>query len=205
MSNIGEVEKWVDMVKGSFIGDEDIVVKWDRPNISSKIKSNIIGEAFRVGFTPDDYWSNEYARIPFVYVSDELEEVRIKVDGLSENVEGLKSEVLSCKECINRLSEELSERPIIKETRLFEIGEGIEVMQPIPIVIEETEEEVIASFPEVEVYASGLVEANAINNLKSQIKELFFDLVESKEDELGKLPKAWRRTLEKVVRKIGKA
>lgn len=205
MENISRFGKLVDIEEGLFIGDEDMVVNWASSTISKKIRSNIIDEVRRIGFSPDDYWSTAYARVPFVDVSDELEEVKVKIEGLSENMDGLRSEVLSCKECINRLSDEFSGRPIIKETQLFEIGEGVEVLQPIPIVIEETEEEVIASFPEIEAFGVGAGEAEAIRDLKEEIRKLFFELENISEDELGKLPISWKRVLLKVVKNIGNA
>jgi len=60
---------------------------------------------------------------------------------------------------------------------LYDIDEKCKVLQPIPIVIEELEEEVVASFPEIETYATGVNEAEAINNLKKSITELYRDLM----------------------------
>lgn len=201
MVQSGEVKKEVGREKRLFRGGEVGFGLWDRPDLGIKVKGTLRG--YRIGFSPEDYWPVGHMGTTFVDISDELSEVKNRVDSLSEDIGNLKNEVLSCKECVNRLSEELSERPIIKETLLLDIDEDIEVLQPIPIVIEETEEEVVASFAEVEAFATGSCEAEAINNIKFEIKNLFLDLEESTKEELGQLPKSWKRTLEKVVRKVG--
>ena len=99
--------------------------------------------------------------------------------------------------------DELREKPVTKQTELLEIDETLEVIRPIPVVIEEYDDEVIAAFPEIEAFGAGLCEAAAIMNLKDKIKETFFELEEVSDDELGKLPLSWKRVLLKVVRKIG--
>lgn len=138
---------------------------------------------------------------------DELSEVRGQVDGLISEVESVKSELKECKEGIrNILNElkELGEKPITKQTDLFEIDGGLEVVSPIPIVIEEYKDEVIAAFPEIEAFGAGLCEAEAIVGLKEKIREIFFELEEANDDELGKLPLSWKRVLMKVVKRIGR-
>lgn len=134
----------------------------------------------------------------------ELTELRTKVDDLSSSFDSLEREVLSCKECINELYSEFTERPIVKETRLFDIDEDLEVLEPIPIVIEESDDEVIASFPEVEVFAVGSGEAEAINNLKGEVSRLYYELIDTPDEQLGKVPQSWKRVLGKVVRRVGK-
>jgi len=134
---------------------------------------------------------------------EELNELKDRVDELASGLESVREELSSCKECIDRLYEEFTERPIIKETIIFDIDEDLEVITPLPIVIEESDDEVVASFPEIEVFAVGVGEAEAINNLKIQIKELYLELVATPQGQLGKIPRTWRRILEKVIRKVG--
>ena len=100
---------------------------------------------------------------------------------------------------------ELKEKPITKQTELFEIDEALEVIRPIPVVIEEYDDEVIATFPEIEAFGAGLCEAEAIINLKNEIRKIFFELEGVSDDKLGKLPLSWKRVLLKVVKKIGDA
>lgn len=134
----------------------------------------------------------------------ELTELRTKVDDLSSRFDSLEREVLSCKECINELYSEFTERPIVKETRLFDIDEDLEVLEPIPIVIEESDDEVIASFPEAEVFGVGSGESEAINNLKKEVSKLYYELIDTPDEQLGKVPQSWKRVLSKVVRRVGK-
>ena len=138
---------------------------------------------------------------------DELSEVKGQVGDLISEVGSVKSELLECKEGIRTILnelEELREKPITKQTQLVEIGEGLEVISPIPVVIEEYNDEVIASFAEIEAFGAGSCEAESIADLKKKIREIFFELEEVDDDELGKLPLSWKRVLLKVVKKIGR-
>ena len=94
-----------------------------------------------------------------------------------------------------------NEVPIIKMISLFDIDEDIHVRYPIPIILEEYTTEVIASFPEIELYASANNENEAICNLKNSIKELYIALIETRKDELGKLPLSWLRILRSLIYK----
>jgi predicted DNA-binding antitoxin AbrB/MazE fold protein len=136
---------------------------------------------------------------------DELSEVKSQVDDLTLKVESVKSELRQCREGISTILDELRERPITKQTELFEIDETLEVIKPIPVVVEEYSDEVIAAFPEIEIFGVGSGEAEAIRNLKKEIRKIFFELENIGDDELGKLPLSWKRVLLKVVKKIGNA
>lgn len=138
-------------------------------------------------------------------IVDELSEVKRQVDDLTSEVESVKSELQQCKEGINTILDELREKPITKQTELFEIDETLELIKPIPVVIEEYSDEVIAAFPEIEAFGVGSGEAEAIRNLKEEISKIFFELENISEDELGKLPLTWKRVLLKVVKNIGNA
>lgn len=136
---------------------------------------------------------------------DELSDVKRQIDDLDSKVESIKSELQRCEEGIDAILDELREKPIIKQTELFEIDETLEVIKPIPVVIEEYNDEVIATFPEIEVFGVGSGEAEAIRNLKQEIRKVFFELENIDDDELGKLPITWKRVLLKVVKNIGDA
>lgn len=134
---------------------------------------------------------------------DELSEVRKQVDDLDSKVKYLVSELQQCKDGIGTILDELKERPVIKQTELFEIDETLEVISHIPVVIKEYRNEVIAAFPEIGAFGAGLCEAEAIINLKKEIGKIFFELEGVSDNKLGKLPLSWKRVLSKVVRKIG--
>lgn len=136
----------------------------------------------------------------------ELSEVKDQVDNLSSQVESVASKLEQCKEDISAILNKLNEsreKPITKQTELFEVDEALEVTRAIPVVIEEYENEVIASFPEIEAFGAGLCEAEAITDLKDEIREMFFELEEVSDEKLGKLPLSWKRVLSKVVKRVG--
>ncbi|MFC1938495.1 hypothetical protein ACFLWH_02450, partial [Chloroflexota bacterium] len=140
-----------------------------------------------------------------IAVGDELAELKDKVGSLASGIESVELALKKCEEGIDTILDELREKPIIKQTELLEIDETLEVIMPIPVVIEEYDDEVIAAFPEIEAFGVGSGEAEAIRNLKEEIKKSFFELENISEDELGKLPLTWKRVLLKVVKNIGNA
>lgn len=136
----------------------------------------------------------------------DLSEVKRQVDDLTLEVESVKAGLKECKEGIGRIIDkldELREKPVTRQTELLEIDDTLEVIRPIPVVIEEYEDEVVAAFPEIEAFGAALCEAEAIMSLKDKIKETFFELEEASNDELGKIPQSWKRVLSKVVKRIG--
>jgi hypothetical protein len=134
---------------------------------------------------------------------EDLAELKGRVDDLASSLESMAQELSSCKECVDRLYSEFADRPIIKATWLFDISKDLETIEPIPVVIEETEDEALASFPEIETFAVGAGEAEAINNLKKEISKLYYELVDADDEELGRIPQAWKRVLRKVIRRVG--
>lgn len=148
-------------------------------------------------------WSNYVYRIASARAdigtpgsADELSELTQEIRKLADGLQSLK-------EAVETLRDELNDRPIRVQTQLLDIGDKYEVVHAIPIVIEESDNEVIASFPEVEVFAVGSSEPEAISNLKTAIADLYCELVETPRDELGRLPLSWLRVFEKVIRKVG--
>lgn len=163
----------------------------------------------RLRFEPSDYWAipyeSELALSGGITVGDELAQLKDWVGSLASDVESVKLALKKCEEGINTILDELREKPIIKQTELLEIDETLEVIKPIPVVIEEYNDEVVAAFPEIEAFGVGSGEAEAIRNLKEEIRRIFFELETISEDELGKLPISWKRVLLKVVKNIGNA
>jgi hypothetical protein len=135
------------------------------------------------------------------YEAAEIENIVID---LESQIESLKSELVSCTKRIADLCANLEERPTVIEAELTDIGEDFETLRPIRIVIEELDDEVTASFPEVELFAVGGTRSEAILNLKAALIELYADLVETPNNKLGKLPLSWLRILKKVMKPIGK-
>jgi hypothetical protein len=72
---------------------------------------------------------------------------------------------------------------------------GILLRAPLTITLEDYDEEIVASYPEVEAFGSGPTEADAINALKDEVASLYAELAGEPDDKLGKLPKRWKRAL----------
>lgn len=132
-----------------------------------------------------------------------IAQLRDKIDDLSSSMELLRNDVASCRACLDSLYSAVTDKPLIKETRLVEIAAELEVIEPIPVVIEESEDEVVASFPELEVFAVGASEAEAISSLKTEIRGLYYELVDTPDEQLGRVPQTWKRVLAKVVKTVG--
>jgi hypothetical protein len=175
------------------------------PSVIDK-ERGLFGRQMPFGY---DRWSNwleavgETEILKGLRFADELSEVRKQVDDLSLQVVSVTSELKQCKEGISRILNQLRARPITKQTELFEIDGTLEVIRPIPVAIKEYSDEVIAAFPEIGAFGAGLCEAEAIINLKKEIRKIFFELEGVSDNKLGKLPLTWKRVLLKVVRKIG--
>jgi hypothetical protein len=79
---------------------------------------------------------------------------------------------------------------------ISELGEsGLALRAPLTVTLEDYGDEVVASYPEVEAFGSGSTEADAINDLKDEIANLYVELTETPQTKLGKLPRRWKRAL----------
>jgi hypothetical protein len=80
-------------------------------------------------------------------------------------------------------------------------GREYDLMTPLPIVLEYDQDEVIASIPELEVFADGPTAEAAIAELKLEVLDLA-DMLFTMDDELlGVAPRTWKKALAKVIRK----
>ena len=79
---------------------------------------------------------------------------------------------------------------------ISELGEsGLALRAPLIVTLEDFGDEFVASYPEVEAFGSRPTEFDAINALKDAIGGLYAELAGAPNDELGKLPKRWKRAL----------
>lgn len=78
---------------------------------------------------------------------------------------------------------------------LVDLG-TLRLRHPITIQIEDHGTEMIASWPEVELWGAGNTDADAMDALKDAIITLYRDLANTPDDLLGTLPLRWKRTLE---------
>lgn len=136
-------------------------------------------------------------------VKEQLANILNQLDALSVDVSSMKSELDRCKRSLTELHEELETRPIVKQTNISEVGDGFRVKMPIPVTIEEYDDEVTASVSEIELFASGSTEAEAILRLKREIISLYEELSKTPKIKLGNLLIRYLRVLENLVEKNG--
>ena len=74
------------------------------------------------------------------------------------------------------------------------------LIKPVYVTIEMEKDVIIASFDDIEVFAYGDTEFEAINQLCEEIINIYEDLREDREN-LGKFPKKWLAFLEEVIEK----
>jgi len=125
-----------------------------------------------------------------------------KIESLTKTISSLQEELVLCRERINNLYNEFEGKPNIKTSFIYDVGEGFEVICPIPIIIEESDDETMITFPDAGVSGFGSTEAEALLNFKKSIIDLYNDLRSTPENELGEIPSGWLRTLNKVIKPI---
>lgn len=100
--------------------------------------------------------------------------------------------------------DEYFDNPSIIETKIFDLLiEGYSLKQPIDVILKFYPDEVISIIPELEIYGEGDNEVEAINDLKNEIVDLFNDLKEIPERELGKYPKSWKKIINSLIKENG--
>lgn len=100
------------------------------------------------------------------------------------------------------------------ETKTIETGEAIplytklDVIQtlyplnlksPIYFTLEIYSDEIIARHTDTESWASAENEFEAIEGLRKEITDLYFDLKDTPDDKLGKLPLRWKKFLCSII------
>jgi len=92
--------------------------------------------------------------------------------------------------------------PSTVDSKIYNLSsETYELIKPVPVTIERHPDEIIALMPDLNLYGEGPDEMDAIEDLKAEIIELFEDLDEMPNSELGKMPKIWKKTLRLMVKK----
>lgn len=101
------------------------------------------------------------------------------------------------------ITEIQDEHPTKWSTTLFDLGaENYILKSPLTILVEEySSGDVVARLPEMEVDGLGCTDAEAIQNLKLEILDLYDELTECDPSELGNLPSMWLRILKKIIEK----
>lgn len=118
----------------------------------------------------------------------------------------LRTEVEALRGQITDLRELVTSRPLVRPMTMADLGsDRYALALPMGILTEEYDDVVIARFPEVEAFAEGSTETEAVARLKAAIVSLFEDLRDTPSEQLGPLPRSWHRLLETFVIDRGSA
>ena len=124
------------------------------------------------------------------------------VQELSSRLKAIEERLDEIHRAVTDLAEELSVRPIVKHTNLLDLDTATYSLKcPLPVVLEEYGDEVVASIPELKAFGSADTDAEAISNLRKEIVALYEDLDATESDDLGRLPTSWLRILRATIEK----
>lgn len=80
-------------------------------------------------------------------------------------------------ECLQQIRLELSQRPLSSTILIHDLGnKSLKVVRPISVVLNETDEESLARWPETRASGIGSTLGEAISELKKNVSFLYFDL-----------------------------
>jgi hypothetical protein len=112
-------------------------------------------------------------------VSESFDRVALTVSKVGADVDALRRQV-------RQIADALEERPIIRYASLTDLGTPhFSLRVPLPIVLEEYPDQVVARWPEVEATGLGSSEPEAIWRLKQEVLDLMEDLSSSRPEGLG--------------------
>ena len=125
---------------------------------------------------------------PYAWVFNRPLRTHFVPSNLADSVEELKKEMSEIEVAIQEMRDAIIARPLVSSLSLSDIGESnLEVISPISIVLEETENEALARWPEIRASGLGGTAAEAIANLKSEVVDLYSDLVHRDPKDLGEI------------------
>lgn len=108
----------------------------------------------------------------------------------------LTKEMESLLEQVSKLRTELRSRPLSSSVLISTVNDArLDVLHPIGVLVEESEDETLARWPETNSYAIGSTVGEAISDLKKNIVDQFFDMASRDSDTLGEFALATLKTL----------
>lgn len=97
---------------------------------------------------------------------------------------------------VRRLRDAIEAAPrVYSAVVTFVAAPTVRLQRDIPVVVEETADEVTVTWPEADVTGLGSSRAEAFAAFEVELVELFFDLAGSDDSELGPLPLRWKGML----------
>lgn len=98
------------------------------------------------------------------------------------------------------LRERIEDRPVAYNAQIHALGDPrYSLRHPLLVTIEDYDEEVVASMPEFDLYASGVSDSLALMGLKAEIVSTYERLTELGADKLGPLAFQCLEAMKKVI------
>lgn len=121
------------------------------------------------------------------------------IDAYGTQLEKLAKKIEELKYAISCMTEQ---RPHVIGTKIYSLpSPDYELTTPLDVTVEIHQDEVVALIPDLELYGEGRNQIEAINELKLELLDLYDDLEEMTNEELGEYPQAWKKTLQRLVKK----
>jgi len=118
---------------------------------------------------------------------------------LLSNIAKLRKSVSNIKHQLDDITEDLKDSSKTYNATIYDLNHPrYSLTTPIQVVIIEDEDEIVARMPELNLYATGDTDSEAIYELKQEMIELYEDL-NSTDDKLGPLPESWLKTINKLI------
>lgn len=120
----------------------------------------------------------------------------------SERIRSLEAVSEEQRESLAELRDALDAPPETASTSITSLSapdREIPLRMPLTAIIQRDEDEVGARIPEFSASGFGATESDAIADLKEELGALYLELSEIPDDELGQVPKRWKRGLENLV------
>jgi len=97
----------------------------------------------------------------------------------------------------------IEEQPKTYSSQLLDLGDPRYLLScPLLVVLESYSDEVVASIPEFDLYASGVSDSVALAKLKVEVVSTYERLVELEPERLGPLPRGWLAAMRRVIRTV---
>jgi hypothetical protein len=94
----------------------------------------------------------------------------------------------------------IEEQPKVYGSQLLDLGDPRYLLScPLLVVLEAYSDEVVASIPEFDLYASGVSDSVALAKLKVEVVSTYERLVELEPERLGPLPRGWLAAMNRVI------
>ena len=117
----------------------------------------------------------------------------------SERIRALEAVAEEQRKSLAELRDAQTETASTSITSLSAPDREIPLRMPLVAIIQHDEDEVGARIPEFSASGFGATESDAIADLKEELGALYLELSEIPDDELGQIPKRWKRGLENLA------